>query len=196
MNQPLDPFAQSFDAIEVGQSDVRRAFEQAIALSAPSAAAPDFAAPGFYLVDDAGGRFVVDRDMGMVSLRDAALLVREAGAVHQVRLKVVQASGNGYELNMTLRVTGHVPQMVGAEEFAFGQAAPLFETAPTVSPRRSIAWEAFSTTANAAPAPLGAEGAAFGALLSVQTPQVTLSGADLSIGNVPNASPKHAHWSI
>jgi hypothetical protein len=33
-------------------------------------------------------------------------------------MRVVEPSGATYELDMQLRITGHVPQMVGAEEFA------------------------------------------------------------------------------
>src|SRR5690606_20448837 len=148
MTQPLDPFAQRFDSIEVSDARAKAAFEQAVAIAAPRAT--DFAKPGFYLMKDAGGRFIVDRDMGVVSLADASLLERERGAWHQVRLKVVEASGESYELNMTLRVTGMVPQMVGPDEFAFGGDGV---DAPAPPPRRSIAWENYSITADAAPAP-------------------------------------------
>jgi len=127
MIPPLDPFAQQFDSIEIDpeRAPSQAAIESAMALSAPreefltvSAAAPDIVQAGFYLLDDAGGRFVVDRDMGVVTLADEALLNSERGDVHAVRLRVVEASGTTYELDMQLRITGRVPQMVGAEEFA------------------------------------------------------------------------------
>lgn len=114
MIPPLDPFAQKFDSIEIDRS---RAPSPAAIVSAMALAAPP-EAPGFYLLDDAGGRFVVDREMGVVSLADESLLETECGAIHGVRLKVVEPSGASYELPMQLRLTGRVPQMVGAEEFA------------------------------------------------------------------------------
>jgi len=185
MTQPLDPSAQSSDASAARANNV---FE----LPAKSCAS-DFARPGFYLMKDAGGRFVVDRDMGVVSLADAALLERERGATHQVRLKVVEASGESYELDMTLRVTGLVPQMVGPDEFAFGGGEGIEAPAP----RRSIAWESYSVTANAAPAPLGDEDAPFGALLSPPRPALSLSRAQLQLGAVlPRPAPKRADWTI
>ncbi|MGQ0531264.1 MAG: hypothetical protein ACT4OF_01060 [Caulobacteraceae bacterium] len=127
MIPPLDPFAQKFDSIEIdpARAPSQAAIDSAMAHLAPpeelltaSAAAPDIATAGFYLLDDAGGRFVVDRDMGVVSLADDTLLERERGAVHAVRMRVIEQSGATYELDMQLRITGRVPQMVGAEEFA------------------------------------------------------------------------------
>ena len=127
MIPPLDPFAQKFDSIDVDpvNAPARAAIDNAMASVAPhdtllpaSAAAPDFDAPGFYLLDDAGGRFTVDREIGVVSLADESLLQSERGAAHAIRMRVIEPSGATYELDMQLRITGRVPQMVGAEEFA------------------------------------------------------------------------------
>lgn len=127
MIPPLDPFAQTFDSIEIDpdRTPSQAAIENAMTyvapheeLLTPSAAAPDIATAGFYLLNDAGGRFVVDREMGVVSLADDEVLTRERGMVHAIRLRVIEQSGASYELDMRLRVTGRVPQMVGAEEFA------------------------------------------------------------------------------
>lgn len=202
MIPPLDPFAQKFDSIDVS-AGAASAYEQALALSAPSAAAPETAPPGFYLLNDANGRFVVDRDLGIVSLRDAALLASENGAVHGVRMRVVENSGASYELDMQLRVTGMVPQMVGAEDLTFGTPAP--RPAPSVTPtpqtaRQQIAWATFSAThdAGGAPASLSACGAApYGALLTAPTPRISVSGASLALGQTPfPPSGKDAVWSI
>jgi hypothetical protein len=117
-----DPFSARFDTIEVDRQN------------APSAAAIDRALsacaldqPGFYLVSDAGGRFAVDRVAGVISLLDEALLGLESGAIYPVRLRVVEPSGASYELDLSLRLTGRVPQVVGAEEFAAiaGVEAPV-----------------------------------------------------------------------
>jgi hypothetical protein len=123
MIPPLDPFALSFDSIEIDptRAPTKQSIERALAICGPrdevltaTAAAPDLEAPGFFLRDDAGGRFTIDRDMGVISLRDDALLVRERGAVYPVRLRVVEASGASYELDLKLRLTGRVPQVLGA----------------------------------------------------------------------------------
>ncbi len=198
MIPPLDPFAQKFDSIEVS-AGAASAYEQALALSAPSAAAPEFAKPGFYLLDDAGGRFSVDRDLGVVSLRDENLLTHEHGAVHAVRMRVVENSGESYELDMQLRVTGLVPQMVGAEEFTFA-ATPRPTPTPVEAVRPRIAWAAFAAThdSGGAPTALSCCGAApFGALLSAPTPIVSIPSATLALGQTPLApSNKDSVWSI
>lgn len=75
--------------------------------------------PGFYLLDDAGGRFVVDREMGIVTLKDDGTLDAERFNVYAARLLVIERSGSRYEMEMKLRLTGHVPQMLGAEDSAF-----------------------------------------------------------------------------
>lgn len=119
MIPPLDPFAEAFDSIEIDptRAPTPAALEHATALYA----APETMAalePGFYLLNSANGRFAVDRDIGVVTLADDSLLQSERNAVHDVTLRVVEPSGATYELEMRLRITGHVPQMVGAEEFA------------------------------------------------------------------------------
>jgi hypothetical protein len=176
MIPPLDPFAQKFDSIDVdpARAPAREAIESAMAHFAPreelltaSAAAPDLPAPGFYLLKDADGRFIVDRDMGVVSLADEALLQRERGAVYAIRMRVIEPSGSSYELDMQLRVTGRVPQMVGAEEFAAiagltdesvlttarvpilimpkdEPAPPPVETKPAIAEPAQIEWTRFS----------------------------------------------------
>lgn len=198
MNQPLDPFAQSFDAIDVAQGGARRAFEQALAVAAPSAAAPDFATPGFYLLDDAGGRFVVDRDFGVVSLKDDALLERELGVVHGVKLKVIEQSGASYDLDMQLCITGQVPQMVGTEDFGF--AAPAPRPAVAAAPRAQIAWSSFAAAQDAGGAAksLSQCGAApYGALMCTALPPVRVQDAHLILSaELPAPSDKNAVWSI
>ena len=142
MVPPLDPFSQKFDSIEVDPANTppREAIENAMAHVAPrdemlaaSAAAPDLPAPGFYLLDDANGRFAVDRDIGIVTLADESLLQAERNAIHSVKLRVIEPSGSTYELDMKLRITGRVPQMIGAEEFA--AIAGLTDETILVAPR-------------------------------------------------------------
>lgn len=135
MIPPLDPFAQKFDSIDVdpARAPAREAIEHAMAHIAPSAAAPELPQPGFYLLNDANGRFTVDREMGVVTLADEGLLQSERNAVHGVRLRVIEPSGVSYELDMQLRITGRVPQMIGAEEFA--AIAGLTDETILVAPR-------------------------------------------------------------
>lgn len=128
MIPPLDPFTQNFDAVDPAQAPTRQAIENAMAHVAPREEKP-----GFYLLNDANGRFTVDREIGVVTLADETLLQSERNAVHGVRLRVVEPSGATYELDMQLRITGRVPQMLGAEEFA--AIAGLTDETILVAPR-------------------------------------------------------------
>jgi hypothetical protein len=121
MSSSHDPFSALFDALDVDveRAPTRAAFDHALAIAAPSADAHDFTKPGFYLFDDVGGRFEVDRDFGVITLKDESILATQRGAVHSVRLRVVEQSGASYDMDMRLRLTGRVPQMVGAEDNAF-----------------------------------------------------------------------------
>ena len=131
---PLDPFSQKFDSIEVDPTRMpaREAIENAMAHVAPPPPIEP-AAPGFYLLNDANGRFVIDRDMGVVTLADESILQTERNSIHAARLRVVEPSGASYELDMQLRITGRVPQMIGAEEFA--AIAGLTDETILVAPR-------------------------------------------------------------
>ncbi|MBK8544718.1 MAG: hypothetical protein IPL62_14910 [Caulobacteraceae bacterium] len=53
--------------------------------------------------------------------------------MHAARLRVIEPSGATYELEMQLRITGRVPQMLGAEEFA--AIAGLTDETILVAPR-------------------------------------------------------------
>lgn len=134
MIPPLDPFSQQFDSIEIdpARAPSQAAIENATAFSG-SQHAPETPAPGFYLLDDANGRFVVDRDMGVITLADESILQSERNAVYAAKLRVVEPSGASYELAMRLRISGRVPQMLGAEEFA--AIAGLTDETILVAPR-------------------------------------------------------------
>lgn len=182
---PLDSFSQHFDAIEIDRAHAPS--PQAIDSALEACAAYD--RPGFHLLDDAGGRFVVDRDFGVVSLADPALLASERGRVHAVRLRVVEPSGERYELEMKLRVTGMTPQMVGAEDYAFD-----VEPAPPAAP--GAAWCAFAAVLGLqATQRLPAHGA-YGALVAAPLPE-TEAQVSISLSNPPPApAPAHAPWSL
>ena len=125
---PLDPFSQNFDAVDPAHAPTRAAIESAMAHIAPRKEEP-----GFYLLNDANGRFVIDREVGVVTLADDSILQTERNSVHAARLRVVEPSGTSYELDMQLRISGHVPQMLGAEEFA--AIAGLTDETILVAPR-------------------------------------------------------------
>lgn len=206
MSSPHEPFSARFDAIEGDRTSSHAAFDQALAVAAL------VEEPGFYLLNDAGGRFTVDRDFGVVSLRDETLARAEQGAVHAVRLKVIERSGSIYELDMQLRISGRVPQMVGADEFAFlanitaHQPIPDFTpratpaaAAPVATPRRhTIAWAEFAATSDEGPAaPLGAETSAFGAMLKSALPVDVIAAATLNeIAPAPRPARANADWSL
>lgn len=209
MIPPLDPFALQFDSIEIDptRAPTAAAIEHALSFVAPtedplltaSAAAPDFATPGFHLLDDAGGRFTVDRDFGVITLTDDGVLATERGAVHAVRLRVVEASGASYELDMRLRLTGHVPQMVGAEDLAVLAGLGADEVAPpAVAALPHVAWTRFAATQGAfARTPLGSEHAAFGALLGADLSGLSARMVSLTLDAPPPAhAAAHAAWPV
>lgn len=210
MISPLDPFAERFDSIDIDRTRAPKAavFDEALA----EAAKP---APGFYLVDDSQGRFVVDRDLGVVSLKDAALLDTERDAIHTARLKVVEQSGAVYELELRLRLTGLVPQVADADEFA--ALAGLGASALVDAPAPPVVDEPATTTIEPAapePAPLdwiecfvaagrvGAidaldEQATFGALVRAPAPAVSLPDATLNLDDaLPTPTLRGADWSL
>ncbi|MGE0741431.1 MAG: hypothetical protein AB7O98_08820 [Hyphomonadaceae bacterium] len=204
MSSPLDPFALKFDSIEVDstRAPTQAAIEHAMALAAVKREPSE---PGFYLLDDAQGRFTVDRDVGVVSLADDALLETDRGAIFLVRLLVIEPSSTRYEMDMRLRITGRVPQMVGAEEFAKlaeMTAAPIPHLEPAIVAAKPAAprlpWINYAATSTThAAAPLGPESAAFGALIAPITPALALTQSDLVVSD-PLPPPAHvgAAWSL
>jgi hypothetical protein len=115
MPTPPDYFSATFDAIEIDRSraPTPEAIERALSFCAPQEAMDE---PGFYLLDSAQGRFIVDRDTGVIALKDESVLERERNAVHIAKLRVVERSGAVYDLDLRLRMTGMVPHLAGAED--------------------------------------------------------------------------------
>ena len=83
---------------------------------------PDEAPPAFALIDDAGGRFVIDAQSGVVSVAHEDIVARERDAIHSARLRIVEPSGARYEIAMRLKITGLVPRMAGDDFFADAEA--------------------------------------------------------------------------
>lgn len=192
MTQELDPFAQHFDALTPTPLS-GAVFEHDIGL-------PDVAAdgPGFTLIDDAGGRFAIERETGIISLAHDDILEREHGAVFGVRVHVQEPSGETYELHLRLRIDGRVPQI------AENEAAPALAIAPTpqahaVEPKPrgpALDWNVFSAGAHQARAPLGLEDEPFGALIP-NVLRAAYAGALSPLdAKVPGPAPHGADWSL
>lgn len=202
-----DPFSARFDSIEIDSQSAPSlaAIDHALAFAAPRATGPDIANAGFYLIDDADGRFEIDREMGVVSLKDEATLERERFAIHAVRVRVIEPSGESYEMELKLRLTGRVPQMVGAEEFAMlasmadGLADQIADgaiaaPAPSVQPAATIAWSQFSA-ACAKPGKGALPEQNFATPLPSMSPR--LADVGLSVPEMTLApAPADADWSL
>jgi hypothetical protein len=183
-----DAFCCAFDSIEIdpARAPSPAAIEAAMAMCAP----PD--RPGFYLLDDAGGRFVVDPEFGFISLKDDAIFEAERGQVRTARLKVVEHSGACYELTLRLRISGRVPQMVAdAEENArHGLEEPQICA--------SVHWGAYKGFAGERASPLlGRDDARYGDLIPFPTPHDLDAACELCLGAVaPPAAAANALWSL
>lgn len=189
MIAPPDPFAQTFDSIEIdpARTPSPEAIERAICLAGEDA-------PGFYLLDDARGRFVVDRETGVISLSDESWLTREPGAVHVARLRVVEPSGDRYEIEMRLRLTGNVPLMVGAEDLLADAACETAGESIETPPRSRVSLRKFGVPW----VELRSHAAPFGAMLAPVTVWTEgIAGASLALGEPsPAPSAPGATWSI
>lgn len=203
----LDNFAQSFDSIEINRKTAPTPDVLDLAIDAvakPAIAIAD--QPGFYLIDDADGRFAIDRDTGIVTLRDERLLSIEFGAIHQAHIRVVELSGASYELKFRLRLTGRVPQMAGAEEndvLAGLAAAPIPDLMTPqekiLAPEPQIPWLSFAAaTLSRGKAHLYGETAPFGTLFAGPIlPGAYENVADLAvIDTLPPPAAAIADWAL
>ncbi|MBY0563579.1 MAG: hypothetical protein K2P58_05255 [Hyphomonadaceae bacterium] len=176
MTSPSDSFSASFDAIALDATTA----PSAAAIEAALSACASHDAPGFYLLDDADGRFCIDRDFGVVSLRSETILEAERDRVHVARLLVIEHSGERYELALRLKLTGMVPQAVVADDKARPAATPW---------PQFRAWE-YSTLADR----FADERAAFGALLMWPLPAQADQAADLSLAYPLASAARDAVW--
>jgi len=151
-------------------------------------------APGFYLLDDCDGRFEIDRDWGVISLKDESVLKREHGLVHVARIRVVEQSGEAYELDLKLRMSGRVPQLVS--DGAFEDDDEEGDTPQMNAPR--IHWTRYVAVAGLyTPASLPDNDAPYGAMLRVHMPSVAVGFAGLTlIEDLPSPAPRDAIWAI
>ena len=196
MTSPPDPFSAFFDSVELDPATkpTPETIERAIAFCGP----PQYCAetPGFHLINDAGGRFVVDPLTGVISLRDEAILKRERGAILMARLRVIEQSGERYELDLKLRLSGRIPQLV-SEENALSETSIAVEhdDEDVISVPR-IHWTRYVAVAGLyTPASLVESDAPFGAMLSVHLPGVAAGFAGLTlIEDLPPPAPRNAIW--
>ncbi len=201
MIHSLDPFALEFDSIELDpdRAPLATATDPALALAAPTAASPEAETrPGFYLLNDAHGRFVVDHEIGVISMKDEDLIESERGAVYTVRLRVVEPSGARYDIDMPLRITGRVPQLVGGEQLTFPAEMPPRTSVRAVAPP-SVPWSAFAAHRGVGgPTSLGVCGAApYGGVLQTSLPETDLSFVSLALAEqAPPPAPTNAVWAI
>jgi hypothetical protein len=191
MSSP-DPFSARFDTIAVDSAN------------APSAEAIENALAAvmgnFQLLDDADGRFVVDAQLGIISVASDAILARDAGQTHNVRMRTVEASGACYDLDLTLKITGHVPQMLGAEDFTAlarlaADVAPATVTTIQQAPTPFTRYAVMHGTSAAAT--LGNERAPYGALLGTDMSRSAAARVDLRLRETPPAPSRvNSDWAI
>lgn len=191
MSSP-DPFSARFDTIAVDSAN------------APSAEAIDGALAatvgGFELLDDAEGRFIVDAQFGAVSVASDAILARDAGQTHNVRLRVTEPSGARYELDMALKITGRIPQMLGGDDFG-----ALADLAADVAPPPAVKvqhpptpFTRYAAMQGMSPAgALGSERTPYGGLLTADLSRSTGAHADLHLRETPPPPARaQASWLI
>ena len=188
MSSP-DSFAARFDSIEIGRGAASS--DEALGAAQP---------PGFYMLDDADGRFVVDREFGFVSVANDEVLARDLDSVHAVALRVVEQSGDSYRLDLQLRITGRVPQMVGAEDFGLAapgaeQSAPVEAAAAPPRAQPTLAWSHFAAAlAQPGKAPLAQSRGAF-----IAAPLPADMSDDIALSMCEAAPPPfnaRAEWSL
>jgi len=191
MSSP-DPFSARFDTIAVDSANAPSAEAIENALSAVMG--------NFKLLDDAGGRFVVDAQLGIISVASDAILARDAGQTHSVRLRTVEASGDCYDLDLTLKITGHVPQMLGAEDFSAlarlaADVAPATVAKIQLPPTPFTRYAAMHGTSPAAT--LGNERAPYGTLLGADLSRSAAARTDLRLREAPPVpSRANTDWAI
>ncbi|MBS0384280.1 MAG: hypothetical protein JSS00_02900 [Proteobacteria bacterium] len=196
MTSPSDPFSAFFDSVEIDPitKPSPEVIERAFAMCAPPQ--EDSETPGFHLIDDAGGRFVVDPITGVISLRDDLILERERGAIHLARLRVIEPSGERYELDLKLRLSGRVPQLVSQEDAMSDMTAAVERDDEDVTGIPRIHWTRYVAIAGLyTPATLAESDAPYGAMLAVHLPNVAAGFAGLTlIEEIPPPSSRTAIW--
>lgn len=199
-----DDFSSRFDSISVENAHLHPG-------AVADAPIENENGPGFTLLNDAGGRFAIERETGIITVLHDETLATDAGAVFTVRLRCVEYSGLSYDQDLKLRVTGRVPLIVGDEandalwRLAHGplDVAPIRRVSmalaePAIAPAADVAmadWSEFAAfRAHGARRPL-TEPSAFGALTGA-LPSVDVSANLALVAAPPAPAPAHARWAI
>lgn len=172
--------------------------------------------PTFVLLDDAGGRFAIDPDTGVVTLASDDLLQTDFGQIFEARLRGRELTGDIYEMSLRLCITGHVPKIADS---AFNDAfqlppmtPPEFEAAPAppapkitiVAPELDLAPTGaahfplltYVDSAEIACSPL-AEDEPFGALRLFEASDIDQIAVDVALpAPTPAPASAAAHWLI
>ena len=194
---PLDPFALEFDSITPDPALAPRTLDDPFLLIAGARPAPATSNAGFTLIDDAQGRFAIDHETGIVTVASDDVLAQERGSEHDVRVRVIEHSGASYEMKLRLRLSGRVPQVAGADDFAAIAALPQIPGQETPPP--TVAFAQFEACRGVAlhVAELGAEGALYGALLDAPPYRAPHGDAALTLNAAPPApASAFADWSV
>jgi len=151
-------------------------------------AAPD----QYHLVDDAGGRFRIDPQSGVIRAADALVIREELGHIHEVCVR----APDGYEARFHLRIATPLPEAVDADGASlFGGVDAFAEPEATLA----LNWSAIaaalgvlrSRTSPIANAPFGA------ALAEAEETLATSDGAPapLSLDETPpGPAAEDAFW--
>jgi hypothetical protein len=108
--------------------------------------------------------------------------------------RVVEPSGASYDLDLKLRLTGRVPQVLGAEDFGFGAETAAVETPQPQAP--VVPWTDYAAVRGLQTKPtLDAHGA-YGGLLAVSTPATRERVVIALSDTFPTPAPSHAPWSL
>jgi hypothetical protein len=150
------------------------------------------------LIDDAGGRFVIDPETGVISLANPGAARSEFGHIHRVRVRSLDLVGGAYEASFHLRVGSPLPEVVmpdgadplGGDPLAFALAPP------PAAPMR--AWCEIAAAVGAVrPRSTAREEAPFGAALGADCaayPAMRATAA-LHLDTPPPApAPRDARW--
>lgn len=180
--------ATLFDSEDAGASPS----EDVLAFTGLADTAEAAPAPGFALIDDANGRFVIDAESGFVSVAHEDIVAREHGSTHSVRIRVIEGSGESYEMEMRLTITGIVPRMAGADAFGdFAVEAPRAVNTPAAPQAQTppapftlshwLDYAAFCAEAGKRRAEADFAFSAFGALAALTENGLTTGDAELAI---------------
>lgn len=155
------------------------------------------------LLDDSARRFVIDPDSGIIGLADPAVVRRERGQIHAVRVRSIDPFGGIYESTFHLRIAEPLPEVVlpdGADPLGLPPLEAFEHTLmlapPPVAPMK--AWTEIAAAVGAVRTRASArEAAPYGAALvePLAYPSLDLAYAPLALDEaMPQPAAKNARW--